>query len=85
MQQQMQAQQQLNQLETATKQFMTPEAISRYGNVKAAHPEKAIQSLLIIAQLANENQLPQKVTDFQYKELLQKMTPEQKKFTITRK
>ncbi len=47
---QIQLQQQIELLETVAKQFMTKEAISRYGNLKAAHPDKAIQAIAIIAQ-----------------------------------
>jgi DNA-binding TFAR19-related protein (PDSD5 family) len=67
------------------KQRMSPEAISRYGNLKAAHPEKAIQSIAIITQMVNEGKFKGMVSDEEYKKLLQYMTPEKKEFKITRK
>jgi len=78
-------QEQLEQLELFAKQRMSPEAISRYGNLKAAHPEKAIQSLAIITQMVHEGKLKGMVSDDEYKKLLQYMTPEKKEFKITRK
>jgi DNA-binding TFAR19-related protein (PDSD5 family) len=78
-------QEQLEQLELFAKQRMSPEAISRYGNLKAAHPEKAIQSIAIITQMVNEGKVQGMVSDEEYKKLLQYMTPEKKEFKITRK
>ena len=42
---------QINELERAVKARMTKEAISRFGNVKSAHPERAVQALLVLSQL----------------------------------
>ena len=78
-------QEQLEQLELFAKQRMSPEAISRYGNLKAAHPEKAIQSIAIITQMVNEGKVQGMVSDEECKKLLQYMTPEKKEFKITRK
>ena len=85
LQQQLQVQQQLEQLETEAKKFMSPEAIARYGNLKAVHTEKAIQSIVVIAQLAEQRKLTEKVSDEQYKNLLQRLTPEKKEFRIHKK
>ena len=45
---------QINELERAVKARMTKEAISRFGNVKSAHPERAVQALLVLSQLKVE-------------------------------
>ena len=50
-----QLQQQVAQLEVAMKQMMSPEALQRYSNVKLAHPEKALQALVVLAQLVQQN------------------------------
>src|SRR3989339_274819 len=67
MQEQAEVQEQLEQLETVAKRFMSPEAIARYGNMKAVHTEKAIQSIVVIAQLVQQNKITEKITDDQYK------------------
>ncbi|MFH1210962.1 MAG: DNA-binding protein [archaeon] len=82
---QIQLQQQIELLETIAKQFMTKEAISRYGNLKAAHPEKAIQAIAIIAQAVESGQLKEKLNDEGFKKLLQQLTPEKREFKFNRR
>jgi programmed cell death protein 5 len=84
-QEQAQLQQQIEQLEAAVKQFFTKEALERYGNLKAAHPEKAVQVLVVLGQLAQSGKIAQKVTDDQLKALLKEMEPKKKDFTIKHK
>jgi len=79
-----QLQEQIEQIENVAKSFMTSEALSRYGNLKAAHPEKALQSAIVIAQMAQQGKI-QKVDDEMYKGLLMQMTEKKKEFKITRK
>tara|TARA_B100001971_G_C18191574_1_gene538952 strand:- start:1065 stop:1397 length:333 start_codon:yes stop_codon:yes gene_type:complete len=81
---QLQLQQQIQQLEIIVKQALTKEALERYGNLKTAHPEKAVQLLVILGQAINSGQIT-KVDDAQLKELLKKLTPEKKEFKINRK
>lgn len=85
MQEQGEIQEQLEQLETLAKRFMSPEAIARYGNLKAVHTEKAIQSIVVIAQLIQQKKITEKITDDQYKNLLLRLTPEKKEFRIHKK
>jgi len=82
---QIQLQQQIELLESVAKQFMTGEAISRYGNIKSAHPEKAIQVIAIIAQAVESGQLKGKLDDENFKKLLQQITPEKREFKFNRK
>ena len=63
---------QIAQLENAIKQLFTKDALSRYSNLKIAHPEKAIQLLAVIAQLT-ESRGVMKIDDYQLKELLVQM------------
>jgi len=72
--QQSQVQQQVDQLELLVKQYMTPEAINRYGTLKSVHQEKAVQSLVILTQLIQQGKIKEKITDEQYKSLLSRMT-----------
>lgn len=85
LQEQAQLQQQVEQLESAVKQYFTKEALSRYGNLKTAHPEKAVQLLVILGQAIQQGQLQQKIDDQQLKELLKRLEPEKKDFKIKRR
>lgn len=79
-----QAQQQIAQLEALVKSKMTKEAVSRYAALKSMHPEKAMQALLVLAQLIQAKQAAV-IDDIHLKMLLAKINPEKKEFTITRK
>src|SRR3989344_4099425 len=57
---------------------------SFYGNMKTVHTEKAIQSIVVIAQLVQQNKITEKITDDQYKNLLLRLIPEKKEFRITK-
>ncbi len=85
MQEQLEIQEQLEQLEAVAKPFLSTEALARYGNLKAVHTEKAIQSIVVIAQLIQQKKIKEKITDDQYKNLLLRLTPEKKEFRITKK
>lgn len=81
---QVQLQQQIEILENMAKSFMTREAISRYGNLKSAHPDKAVQAVAIIAQAVESGQLKEKLDDEQFKRLLMQLTPPKKEFKFIR-
>ncbi|MDP7180451.1 MAG: DNA-binding protein [Candidatus Woesearchaeota archaeon] len=83
-QQDEEVQQQIHQLEGIVKQAFTKEALERYGNLKTAHPDKAVQVLAILGQAISSGQIT-KIDDTQFKELLTRLTPEKKEFKITRK
>ena len=85
MQEQAEMQEQLEQLETVAKRVMSPEAITRYGSMKAVHTEKAIQSIVVIAQLVQQEKIKEIISDEQYKNLLLRLTPEKKEFRIHKK
>ena len=82
-QEEAQMQQQIQQLESIVKQVMTKEALERYGNLRTAHPEKAVQILVVLAQAIQQGQI-KKVDDSTLKEILRKMIPKKKEFTIKR-
>lgn len=81
---QQQIQTKLEQLETLVKQFLSKEALQRYGNLKAAHQEKAIQLLVILSQAIQQGQIKEKLTDEKLKEILKQLQPEKKEFKIKR-
>ena len=83
-QERQQLQEQIEQLETIAKQYMGAEAISRYGNLKAAHPEKAVQALIVISQLMQTGQA-EMIDDTMLKKILRRLTPQKREFKIRRK
>ena len=84
LQEQAQLQQQIQQLEFIVKQVLTKKALERYGNLKTAHPEKAVQLLVILAQAIQSGQID-KIDDDKLKEILKKLTPPKKDFKIRKK
>lgn len=78
-------QQKILEIETLAKKYMAQEAITRYGTLKRAHQEKALQAIALIAQLASNNQIKEKITDEQFKQLLIKLEPEKRQTRIIRK
>jgi len=78
-----QMKQQLEQLEAIVKQALTKEALQRYGNLKTAFPERAVQLLVVLAQAIQSGQIT-KIDDNTLKEVLKKITPEKKDIKIKR-
>lgn len=78
-----QLQAQVEQLEAIVKSRMTGDALVRYGNIKVAHPEKAIQVLVILSQFIQGGKVS-KVDDRFLKVLLERIT-QKKEFKIRRK
>lgn len=74
-------QKQAEVLETIAKNNMTKEAVERYGNLKSAHPEKALHAVTLIVQLIQTGQLHEKLSDEDFKQLLTHFPP-QTKFRI---
>ena len=62
-QEQAQIQQQIEQMEEVVRQFLTKDALMRYGNLKAAHQEKALQMLVILFQAIQKGQVKGKIDD----------------------
>jgi len=68
-QKQQEAAQQMAQLENAVKMLMTKEALSRFGNVKTAYPDRAMQTVIYFAQLVQTGKIKE-ITDDQLKSVL---------------
>ena len=81
---QAQMQQQIEIMEDAVKQVFTKEALQRYGSIKAAHNEKALQLILILFQAIQKGQVQGKIDDNLLKKILVQITPKQKEFKIKR-
>ncbi len=75
--------QELFKAEAAIKTLMTREAIVRFGNIKAADPEKAMQITAVIINLVNSGQV-RSVDDEILKRILATITPKKKDINIRR-
>ena len=82
--QQDQIQQQVEQIESVVRQFFTKEALARYGNLKAAHKEKALQLLVILFQAIQKGQVKGKVDDPTLKKILEQLAPKKRDIKIRR-
>src|SRR3989338_11473516 len=81
---QSQIQQQIEQMESIVKQLFTKDALARYGNLKAAHQEKAIQLLVILFQAMQKGQVKGKIEDSLLKRILEQLAQKKKEFRINR-
>ena len=83
-QEQAQIQQQIEQIENVVRQFLTKEALIRYGNLKTAHHEKALHLLVILFQAIQKGQIQGKIDDSTLKKILGQLTPKKKEIKIKR-
>ena len=81
---QSQIQQQIEQMESVVKQFFTRDALARYGNLKSAHQEKAVQLLVVLFQAIQKGQVQGKIEDELLKKILEQLAPAKKEFKIKR-
>jgi DNA-binding TFAR19-related protein (PDSD5 family) len=81
---QSQLKQQIEQMESVVKQFLSKDALARYGNVKAAHQDKAIQLLVVLFQAIQKGQIQGQIEDSLLKKILEQMAPDKKEFKIKR-
>ena len=83
-QEQAQLQQQIGQMENIVRQFLTKDALVRYGNLKTVHHDKALQLLAILFQAIQKGQLQGKIDDLTLKKILQQITPKKREIKIKR-
>jgi len=76
-------QKQIEVLESIVKQYLSKEAMQRYFALKSMHPEKAIRVITLITSLVQSNQLTEKLSDEDFKDLLQRLE-EKKEFRIVK-
>lgn len=79
----LQLQKQVESLEALVKKHLDKNALMRYGNLKSAHPEKAMQALVVLAQLIQNKQITRVLTDEEFKALLMQMTEEKRETKIS--
>ena len=83
LQSQQQLKEQIDQVEEHVKLVFTKGALQRFGNIKIAHPERALQVTMYLQQLMQKKHIKE-ITDEQLKHILSSM-PSQRDITITRK
>lgn len=76
-------QKQIEVLESIVKQYLSKEAMQRYFTLKSMHPEKAIRVITLITSLVQSNQLTEKLSDEDFKDLLHRLE-EKKEFRIVK-
>jgi programmed cell death protein 5 len=70
------AEEQRKQIRQQAAQYLTKEAKSRLGNIRAANPEKASSVEMQIARLGERGQI-QKINDDQLKDILKSISEEE--------
>jgi DNA-binding TFAR19-related protein (PDSD5 family) len=78
-------QQQINALEELVKKNLTKEAVSRYSNIKIAHPELALNLIVLLGSLIQQGRIKGIIDDKQLKELLKQISAKKTDFKITKK
>lgn len=81
---QQQIQQKIEYVENAIRPYFTKDALERYGNLKTAHQEKALQLIFILYQAIQKGQVTGKIDDSMLKKLLEQITPKKRDITIKR-
>ena len=79
-----QMQQQIGQMENIVKQVFTSDALARYGTLKTAHQEKALQLLVVLFQAIQKGQINGKIDDSTLKKVLEQLTPKKRDIKINR-
>ncbi len=77
-------QQQFEQLEAGVKKYFTPDALVRYGNIRTAHPDTALQVVVALARAIQSGQLRQMISDEMLRAVLSQLNV-QHEIKITRK
>lgn len=85
LQEELKLQQHVQQIEELVKTKLSREAIQRYGNIKAAHPEKAVQLLAFLGQMIQTGKLQETITDEKLKIILNKISPQKRDINISRR
>jgi programmed cell death protein 5 len=83
MQRAMQEQQVAEQIKVILGQILEPAARDRLANIRLASPEFARQIEMLLIQLYQGGQLPQKLSDENFKKILEKIRSKKKETKIT--
>ena len=84
LQERVELQRKVQATEDLVKKYLSREAIARYSNIKAVHPEKAMQVLQVMLQLIQAGRITNALSDGEFKHILQLLQQPQKEFRIKR-
>ncbi len=76
-------QEEVARLEGIVKSKLSKDALLRYGNVKAAHKDLALNLVLILSNLIQQGKIQGQISDAQLKDLLRQLSAK-KSFKIKR-
>jgi programmed cell death protein 5 len=68
----------IKELESKLSLILEKEALERYYNIKSINPELALQILQYLIQLFNSGMLRKKLSDKEFKQLLEKIMPKKR-------
>jgi programmed cell death protein 5 len=85
LEQEIQRQEVEKQINLIIHNIMTPEARQRLANIRLSRPEYSRQVELLLIQLAQSGNLPQRIDDETFKRLLSKISGTRRKTSIKRK
>ena len=78
-------QQQMAAIEGQAKQHLDRDALSRFGNIKVADPQKAFQVAVLLVQAAQAGQINGQLDDATFKNLLLSFQGQKKEFRLNRR
>lgn len=78
-------QQQMAAIEGQAKQYLDRGALSRFGNIKVADPQKAFQVAVLLVQAAQAGQINGQLDDATFKNLLLSFQGQKKEFRLNRR
>ncbi len=76
-------QEEIAQLESIVKAKLSRDALTRFGTVKAAHPDLALNLTLVLSNLIKQGRIVGQISDAQLKEFLRQLSS-RKDFKIKR-
>ena len=79
-----QLQQQIQEIESVVKTKLTKDALERYGNIRTAYPEKAVQLIVLLGEFLQSGKVDI-IDDNMLKEIIMRITPKKKEFRIRRR
>jgi len=85
LQEKIKLQQQIAVIENSAKTYLDKKALQRYGNLRIAHQERALQIAAVIVQAVHEGTIMQPLTDQEFKTILENLQQPKKEFKFTRK
>lgn len=83
-QEQLELQRRVQALETLVKNYLEKDAVTRYSNIKAVNPEKALQILSVMKNLIQTGRIKNKLNDNEFKSILQMLQEPKREFRIKR-